>query len=296
MISEDYRGHNIVFIVGSPRSGTTWLQRLLASHPGVRTGQETDLFDVYVGPQLRAWHRDLDQELSGRGGVGLAGYLREEEFLSLLREYMNRLLEPMVGELKPGELFVEKTPSHALFIPEIMELLPESRIIHILRDARDVVASLLAASRSWGSHWAPQGAARASGMWVRHVEAVRKAALGLKKDRFHEVRYEELHASTPETFKGVCEFLELQWDEEGIEKAVEENTPEKAKKQGGTRIPMGGEFARREGLYVREPEGFVRKALPGAWKRDLSLAEKICVWAFARKTMNEAGYRWVFPW
>jgi hypothetical protein len=59
---------------------------------------------------------------------------------------------------------------------------------------------------------------------------------------------------------------------------------------------MGGEFARREGLYVREPEGFVRKALPGAWKRDLSLAEKICVWAFARKTMNEAGYRWVFPW
>lgn len=41
-------GENIVFIVGSPRSGTTWLQRLLATHPQIKTGQESRIFE-YVG-------------------------------------------------------------------------------------------------------------------------------------------------------------------------------------------------------------------------------------------------------
>ncbi|MBI3001835.1 MAG: sulfotransferase, partial [Deltaproteobacteria bacterium] len=41
-----------MLIVGCPRSGTTWLQRLLASHPKIITGQESHVFDNYVGPQM----------------------------------------------------------------------------------------------------------------------------------------------------------------------------------------------------------------------------------------------------
>src|SRR5919201_5205098 len=112
-------GESLVCIVGCPRSGTTWVQRLLASHPRVRTGQESDVFDLYVGPQLRAWRQEADARSSGRGGVGLACYWREEDFLRVLKDYAVQLLQPMVGGLEPGEVFVEKTPSQVLYIPEI---------------------------------------------------------------------------------------------------------------------------------------------------------------------------------
>src|SRR5262245_18200586 len=88
----DYTGHNLVFIVGSPRSGTTWLQRLLAAHAAIRTGQESKLFGSYIIAQLRAWRWEESREAdpktaTGRGGTGLSCYMREEEFLASLKEY-----------------------------------------------------------------------------------------------------------------------------------------------------------------------------------------------------------------
>src|SRR5258706_11312382 len=113
----DYTGQNLVFIVGCPRSGTTWLQRLLASHPQIRSGEESHFFDMYVGPQLRTWKGQFKNlSASGVGHlVGPPAYFREAEFISIVRNYLLELLTPMVKSLQPGELFVEKTPSHALF-------------------------------------------------------------------------------------------------------------------------------------------------------------------------------------
>jgi len=75
MIDATYTGHNLVFLVGCPRRGTTWLQRLLACHPAVRTGQESHVFEVHIAPQLREWRKLADQ--SNRGGVGMACYFTE---------------------------------------------------------------------------------------------------------------------------------------------------------------------------------------------------------------------------
>src|ERR1700682_5616707 len=80
----EYTGANLLFVVGCPRSGTTWVQRLLATHPGIRTGQESDVFDQYIGPQLRTWQHELDPQASGRGGVGLGCYFQDGEFRRLL--------------------------------------------------------------------------------------------------------------------------------------------------------------------------------------------------------------------
>src|SRR5581483_10976834 len=83
----EYAGANLVFVVVCPRSGTTWVQRLLASHPCVHTGQESDVFDIHIGPQLQAWRRELEVGSSGRGGVGLGCYFRDAEFVSILKRY-----------------------------------------------------------------------------------------------------------------------------------------------------------------------------------------------------------------
>jgi hypothetical protein len=123
MIDPNYQGESIVFIVGCGRSGTTWLQRILASHPHIHTGQETNLFKDYLGPQLLTWRKGVSVNKGRRGGIGLACYFDYPQFSAILRSYMLALMEPMVGSLAPGEFFLEKTPSHALFLPDILEYL-----------------------------------------------------------------------------------------------------------------------------------------------------------------------------
>lgn len=291
MLDEHYTGKNLVLVVGSPRSGTTWVQRLLASHPDVETGQESDVFDLYVGPQLRTWRRELEADTSGRGGVGLGCYHLETEFVGILRRYLLELIGPMVGELEPGQLFLEKTPSHVLFIHEIRELLPDARFVHVLRDGRDVVASLLAASRSWGSGWAPDSVWRATRMWARHVEAGLAAAATLPGSTFHQLRYEDLLAEPAVELRQLATFLELEWREDALEEAVAGNSAETVRGGGGTPLVRGGEFARRHGAVVKEPTGFVRSASTDSSRNGLSAVRRAEVRILARGTLARAGYR-----
>lgn len=286
---DGYAGQDMVFVVGCPRSGTTWVQRLLAACPGVRTGQESDLFDEYVGPALRHWRRDLASP--GRP-VGMGCHHTEERFLAVLRGFMLGLLAPMRAGLGPGELFVEKTPSHALYLPEIAELLPCCRVIHVLRDCRDTVASLLAAARGWGAGWAPPTARAAAVMWTGHVRA---AAQGrdLFGARFCEVRYEALLAAPEAGLRALAgDFLGLPLDAAATARAV---AACRAGEGGGAALPVGGQWA-RQGARPGEPEGFVRRARAGGWREELGRLDMLRVWRAARRDMARAGYPWHLPW
>jgi LPS sulfotransferase NodH len=289
----EYTGKNLVFLVGCPRSGTTWLQKLLASHPRIRSGEESHFFSLYVGPQLRAWKSQKTYHFnSGKGhAAGPPAYFREEEFLDILRNYLLELLKPVVNCLQPDELFLEKTPSHALFISEIKALLPESRFIHLLRDPRDVVASLMAASRSWGETWAPRDARDGAAMWLQHVQAVQTAARNLSGQEFYELSYEKLWDCPLDILKGLANFLGVTWTEESITLAIENNKAN-VMESAGTPIPVSGEVGARTGAIAKLPVGFVRKARPNVWKSDLSMCDKIKVWRATRKSIEESGYSW----
>jgi hypothetical protein len=296
--SAAYTGHNLVFIVGCERSGTTYLQRLLASNAHVKTGQESYLFSWYLGPMARQWYgeelRTLDREHGG--GVGMRCYLTEEEFRNLLQEFMMGLLKPMIGQLKDGDIFLEKTPLHSLWIPEIVKLLPKARFIHIFRDARDNVASMLEANRSgWGKSWGPRHAYTAARWWVRYEKAIENAKALLPANSFYEITYEGLRESAMTALSGLRDFLHLDWSTQQMEDAIARNSPERVEKEG-TKIIRSGEYGRILGEVTKSPEGFIRKAKPGSWKNDLKFYEKWEVWLFARKTMAARGYPWKFPW
>jgi hypothetical protein len=201
----------------------------------------------------------------------------------------------MVGDLKPGELFVEKTPSHVLYASEIHQLLPEARFIHVLRDARDTVASLLGASRGWGRAWAPRRAADAARTWVSHVNAAVEARHHLPKDLFTEVSYEALQSDGQRVLRDLVEWLGLNWPDDEVQMALEKNSPEAARAGRGTPIPLGGEVGKRDST-VREPPGFIRRARAGGWRQDLTPMQKLAVWRVAGSTMAEAGYPWRTPW
>jgi hypothetical protein len=213
-----------------------------------------------------------------------------------LKGYLLQLLEPMVGHLQPGELFLEKTPGHVLFVPEIRALLPGARFVHVLRDARDTVASLLGASRGWGRAWAPRQANQAAGVWVSHVQAARQAQRALPAQQFFEIRYEALHTAGPAMLRSLVDWLGVPWTDAEISATFERNNPSAARAGQGTPIPLGGEFAKTLGWVVKEPQGFVRRARAGTWRTDLTLLDKVNVWRIAHATMAEVGYPWRAPW
>jgi hypothetical protein len=267
----------------------------------VRTGHESKVFRFYVSPLLRTWRYEQLREndprtATGRGFTGMSCYFRDEEFLTVLKEFLVQMLGPMIGGLKPGELFVEKTPSHALCLPEIRELLPESRIIHVLRDGRDVTASLVAAGRSWGVSWAPRRASAAAAMWVDHLTRAREAGADLDDRYFLEVRYEDLWRAPEVALRQIARFAGLEWHDTDIQKAVAANTAEAASVDGGTPIPLRGRAAADGSHVLKEPTDFVRRASPGGWTHDLTLWEQVRVWRIAPHVMREAGYPWDSPW
>lgn len=286
----EFDGHNLVFVVGCPRSGTTWVQRLLASHPQVVTGQESDLFDMYIGPQLRAWRAYSRPGSSGRGIVGLACYMDEGEFLTGLRQYMEALLKPMLSDLHRDHVFVEKTPSHALYLREIFELLPKSTVVHVIRDPRATVASLLAAGRTWGKSWAPRNARAASLMWLKHVRAARQAFQDIPRKQAYEVRFEDLHGQTNKVLGQLFAFLGLEMDNCMLAEAVERNRADISGARHGTEIPLKGIARKHYGSHVRDPRGFVRNGSADGWRRDLSLTQTFVVRRVTRTMMRDLGY------
>lgn len=281
-------GERLIFLVGCPRSGTTWLQRLLAAHPRIQTGQESNIFQEYLAPQFAHFYNGIQ---SARGGVGMGCYLTEDEFLAVQHRYMSLLMEPMLAHLGSDQYFLEKTPQHALNLAEIARLLPQARIIHLLRDPRDVVASMLAASKGWGSGWAPGDAGVGALEWVRHVRAARTGPDLFGAGQYLEMRYEELLASPAEQLASCLKFLGLDWSAQELAAAVETNRAGGKQRGEGTAIALKGE-AGKQNSVVQEPTGFVRKARAGGWREELSQRDQFRVWRLIHQDMPEFGYHW----
>ncbi|MGH2996143.1 MAG: sulfotransferase family protein, partial [Gaiellaceae bacterium] len=113
----------LVFVVGSPRSGTTFLGRSLGSLPG------------FI---------DLGEVAPHKAAVPVLAGLPPEEAAARMRRVLTvtRLLG-LVGRLRS----VEQTPETAFVLEAARRAFPEARFVHALRDGRDVVCSLL--ERGW---------------------------------------------------------------------------------------------------------------------------------------------------
>jgi Sulfotransferase family len=179
------REERLVFVVGCPRSGTTFVGRAIGGLPGF-----VDLGEV------TPWKAALP---SGPSAVDL------RTILERVRRF----------GLAWGLRGVEQTPENAHVLRTVLEAYPEALAVHALRDGRDVVCSLL--ERRWlnsdrsgtddaGLAYGPEprfwveperheefsqvsDARRCAWAWRRYVEAARAA---VPAGRMLEVRYEEL--------------------------------------------------------------------------------------------------------
>lgn len=269
-----------VMIVGSPRSGTTWLQRLLLESAQVCGGQESYFYALF-----NELFVSVKDKSDGRR-VGLSTYWGVGEFNLQVCEVWVRTFLPMLKSKPTAAILLEKTPFHALFMDEIIEFLPKTKFIHLIRDSRAVTASLNAASNGWGRYWAPQSTKKSALEWYRHVKAVKNSNIAKNKQAYLEVHYEDLLTDPVEELRKIFIFLEVPIDEKEIVLAVERQAFAKQKKEAGSGLKNS------QGKEIKEPEGFFRKGVADAWKKDLNIVQKLITWRFTRKLMKECGYDW----
>lgn len=117
-----------IIILGAARSGTTLLaEHLLGEHPEV----------VYWGEPSFVWrYKNASQQTD---------VLSADEATPEIKSYIRTQFENRLRE-GDGSRFMEKTPANCLRMPFVLEVLPDARVVHLIRDGRDVA---LSASREW---------------------------------------------------------------------------------------------------------------------------------------------------
>jgi tetratricopeptide (TPR) repeat protein len=186
------------FLVGFPRSGTTLLEQVLASHPDVTAMEErTCLEDSAIA--FFGHNADLDR---------LAA-LSDTELEAWRQAYWKRVAQAGVTPSSPA--FVDKMPLNAVFLPLIAKLFPAAKIILALRDPRDVVLSCFrrrfAMNPGMYEFTSLESAAAYYAAVMRLMEIYRgKLALDLI-----ETRHESLVADFENETRRLCSFLGLSW-------------------------------------------------------------------------------------
>src|SRR5581483_6601846 len=106
------------------------------------------------------------------------------------------------------------TPDHLLYLDEIREQVPDARIIHIIRDGRDVALSYVKQGWSYPLPWDRLEHLAVAGLYWEWI--VRRGQRDGRKfgDRYREVRFEDLVGSPRETLASLSEFVgqELDYD------------------------------------------------------------------------------------
>lgn len=227
-----------VFVVGCPRSGTSWVQGILSRHPLVVTSQESHAYANIYAPvaargrqSIAAWTKVLQRHDIGereKRWVGLHWWLNRGELLDLIEwafaadglsaeEAAETVIAAMFDSYFLGRggdeshTLLEKTPAHLAYAGRILRRFPEARVIEVLRDGRDVCVSMQ--MRALTMSWPPRSRAEQIRTWVRAVQCgLDLRADAAVADRVHLVKYETLKAAPEQEIARLFEFTGLEAD------------------------------------------------------------------------------------
>jgi hypothetical protein len=268
------------FIVGSGRSGTTLLRMILASHSRLAIPPET----YFLDPLLKRFSptRPLMPDEVMRAIAIVTGSIRWPDMDIAAAAYSTEaaaLPNPTLRDLveiiyrtylkREGKArWGDKTPAYIRIVPQLAQLYPGARFIHLMRDGRDVAKSF----QSVG--WYGPLLNRNMGEWLEAAQLdVRWRDAGLA-ERLLLVRYEDLVRDTERTVQGLCEFLGERFE-----------PPMLAWEDKVDRLVPQREMAIHTKLRRRPDPGDVER-----WRREMSVSEQLVAEAFMGVDLARAGY------
>ena len=212
-----------LFVTGCTRSGTTLLQRMLDSHPQLAVANDTHLIPSALFGKKADSKTALTPALFGQVvgykrfpalGIDPAAASEHAARSATVAGFVAALLDDYAtGRHKP--IAGEKDPEYVRRLPLIHRLFPDARVIHIIRDGRDVALSTLdwvTPQRFLGrlSLWKEEPIAVCALWWQRQVSAGIKGGR-LLGTRYLEVRYEQLVENPETVLRDICRFLDIDY-------------------------------------------------------------------------------------
>jgi GT2 family glycosyltransferase len=252
------RAEQLIWMFGSPRTGSTWLSYIMAELKSQERWHEPYvglLFGSFVYEKLKN-----NEELLNSPAF-IMGEPYREIWLKSIRNFVLEGAGARYPKLKEDQYLVIKEPNGSVGAPLLLEATPESRLIFLIRDSRDVVASRLDAFKR-GS-WTKQNrdystpeklnahTRRLAKDYLKAVSQVQEA-YEAHPGRKAIVRYEDLRLDTVGALRTMYDALGVEADEVRLMRAVA--------KHSWDRIPDAQKGSGK----------FYRKAQPGGWKEDLS--------------------------
>ena len=196
-----------IFVVGFPRSGTTMIEQVLSSHTAVRAGGELP----YLGELRQLAIRLLPDPAAFPECLARTWTADNRHAAMVFRDhYLARAATS--GLLAPGKAwFVDKMPFNEMYLPLLLMAFPESKVIRIQRDPRDVCVSMLANHLTHGFNCAYR-----IGDIVQHLSATSDLLQHyLRELAFNEfvLRYEGFVADQEGETRRLLAYLGLPFEE-----------------------------------------------------------------------------------
>jgi len=189
-----------VFVLGMPRSGTTLVEQILASHPQVHgAGELTDLTEI--SDRLAS-----DRQLSPPYPLCLFN-MPQSRLAELAEWYLARRREEAPEALR----VTDKMPANFLMVGLIARLFPNARVIHCVRDPRDVCLSCYFADFITRPVYAYD--LEDLGFFHRMHDRLMDHWRAVVPIRMMQVRYEELIVRPEEISRKLVDFCGLDWDD-----------------------------------------------------------------------------------
>ncbi len=262
------RARNIVWIFGAGRTGSSWLAAMMGELEG-----HSVWFEPWVGALFDPYHLRL-KDRKGKDFI-LSPWYRST-WLRSIRSFVLDGAAARFPELREDGYLVIKEPGGSVGAALLMEALPESRMILLVRDPRDVVASWLDAHKegAWqaelkkNKNRTPPAVDKRARRYTQNITEAKKAYDSHEGGKVL-VRYEELRADALGTMKRIYSELGIPVDEQELRRAVKEhsweNIPEEEKGEGK----------------------FYRKATPGSWREDLTPEQVETIEKITAPLLNE---------
>ncbi len=263
-------------VVGTPRSGTTLVQRLACELSAVRMPPETHFFSLYAPEVLRRTRfplqgtalRDEVQAWAANDGLGGlpvdvdATVDRLQGRAESLWDLFAAIVRQLSGE---AEVYGEKTPTHLLWWPPLARRLPRLKFIAVVRDPRAVVASGV------GVPFGMRGHVLQAERWAADQRLLLRARSELAPDRLLVLRYEDVVANPDGAGSQIASFLGVERTREPVE-------------NGGGGLYQPWE-SWKEGV-----SGPINIRRADAWRTELDERTSADVAAICRREMPGFGY------